>query len=651
MKRLPLIVFFLVVFFKVCCSGLSHAQLCQGSLGAPIVNKTFGAGSSPGTALAASTTNYTYVSNDCPNDGFYTVRGNTSNCFGGSWHTLSADHTGDAGGYFMLVNASVQPGAFYTDTVKGLCAGTTFEFAAWVANVMRPSACGGNGTRPNLTFSIEKTDGSIIQQYSSGDINQTPSLQWVQYGFFFITPAGVTDVVLRIVNNAPGGCGNDLALDDITFRPCGPLVTTAITSTGGNSAAICEGQGSTYNLSSTISNGYTNPVFQWQSSFNGGAFVNISGATVASLPVIIPSNASSGVYTYRVLASEAGNINNVGCRVNSSVVTITVEPLPTISFNTNAPICANSNLQIAASSIATTYQWNGPGGFSASTNSVTINNAQTNSSGKYYLLASTTSCSYYDSITVAVNPVPLATINISAITICEEDTVQLIAAGGSSYLWQPTAALSVSSSAVTKAFPISSTTYNAIVSNSFNCSDTAAVDITVIKKASANAGPDLFTIVGNPIQIQAIAAGDNITYSWTPSTYLDSPFALKPVVNAPAGVYNYRLLVASAVGCGFAPDEVKVTVYDKLYIPSAFTPNNDGKNDRWIIPALHIFPSAEVFIYNRYGEMIFRENGSFNGWDGKYKGLPVPTGSYIYMVKPGSQSQPKLLKGIITVIR
>src|SRR5690348_2983064 len=110
-----------------------HAQVCQGSLGDPIVNITFGSGPNPGPPMPAAATGYQYFAGDCPNDGFYTVRSNTNNCFGNSWHSLAADHTGNPNGYFMLVNASIQPSAFYLDTVKGLCTGTTYEFAAWIA--------------------------------------------------------------------------------------------------------------------------------------------------------------------------------------------------------------------------------------------------------------------------------------------------------------------------------------------------------------------------------------------------------------------------------------------------------------------------------------------------------------------------------------
>ncbi|MGH2566223.1 MAG: hypothetical protein ACRDE5_17015, partial [Ginsengibacter sp.] len=123
------------------------AQLCQGSLGDPVVNITFGAGTNPGPSLGGST-NYGYVNHDCPDDGFYTVANSTSGCFGGTWHTLVEDHTpGDVNGYMMVVNASFNPGDFFVKTVDGLCPNTTYEFAAWMYNVLQAFACNGQGIK------------------------------------------------------------------------------------------------------------------------------------------------------------------------------------------------------------------------------------------------------------------------------------------------------------------------------------------------------------------------------------------------------------------------------------------------------------------------------------------------------------------------
>jgi hypothetical protein len=179
------------------------AQLCQGSLGDPVVNISFGSGSYFGNPLSAATTSYTFQQSYCPFDGYYTVVNKTSFCFADTWHTLSHDHTGDEDGYFMLVNASYQPGDFYVDTIRGLCPNTTFEFAAWVVNVLKPIACLNNGIKPNLTFSIETSAGIKLKTLNTGDVPADNTPVWKQYGFFFKTPPGISDVVVRIRNNAP----------------------------------------------------------------------------------------------------------------------------------------------------------------------------------------------------------------------------------------------------------------------------------------------------------------------------------------------------------------------------------------------------------------------------------------------------------------
>src|SRR5947209_5382879 len=191
----------------------------------------------------------------------YTIINKTLGCFGPTWHSIYQDHTGDQNGYFMLVNASFEPSDFYIQKVDGLCGNTTYEFAAWVLNMCLTE----DRIKPNLTFRIEKTDGTLLQSFDTGDIGITQGIIWKQFGFYFTTPVNTSSVVIRITNNAPGGIGNDLALDDITFRPCGAKITASVNG-GNNSVDYCEGLASAISLSASISSGYNNPVFQWQSS-------------------------------------------------------------------------------------------------------------------------------------------------------------------------------------------------------------------------------------------------------------------------------------------------------------------------------------------------------------------------------------------------
>ena len=73
----------------------------------------------------------------------------------------------------MIINASNNPGIFYVDTVRGLCGGTNYEFAAWILSILKPSACQGNGNKPNVTFLISTTTGQNLLTYKTGDIFST----------------------------------------------------------------------------------------------------------------------------------------------------------------------------------------------------------------------------------------------------------------------------------------------------------------------------------------------------------------------------------------------------------------------------------------------------------------------------------------------
>ncbi len=247
----------------LCClsASLANAQLCTGSLGDPVVNITFGTGFSNGSSFVPPAA-YTYTSSTCPNDGFYTITGTSVGCFSGNWHTVTNDHTGN--GNFMLVNASYQPGDFFSTTVNDLCPNTTYEFAAWIMNVLK-----SGGIMPDLTFRIEKPDGTILGQYATGSIAGENSPRWLQYGFFFTTPPDNPAIRLRITNNAPGGIGNDLALDDITFRPCGPAVTASISGTTGN-ISTCVYDQVPVALDADPSGFYLAPDIQWQLSTDSG---------------------------------------------------------------------------------------------------------------------------------------------------------------------------------------------------------------------------------------------------------------------------------------------------------------------------------------------------------------------------------------------
>lgn len=459
------------------CTPLAQGQLCTGSLGDPVININF----SPGSILPVAP-GYTYTSSSCPNDGYYTITGSTSGCFNNAWHTVNSDHTG--GGGFMLVNASYTPGDFFVAKVSGLCPSTTYEFAAWMINVLR-----NTGIKPNLVFSIETPSGTILKDFATGDIPETSGPLWKQYGFYFTTPPDNAEIVLRIRNNAPGGGGNDIGLDDITFRPCGPLITTEIQGFS-NPVDVCKDSAGTYTLTADVSTGFSDPVYFWQISLDKGTtWQDIPGAGNLSY---IASPDSAGSYYYRLSVSERSGLVNGGCRVASSNLVINIHSNPFV-----------------------------------------------------------------------------------------------------------------------------------------------------------DAGPDRTIFAGDTITLQASAAGQSPTYLWSPPDDLSDPLELTPLA-FPGENRLYTLTVTTQFGC-FASDEVLVKAAAGIFIPTAFTPNGDGLNDRWHIPFLDPVMDALVVVYNKYGEEVYRAKAAMVDWDGTMKGKMQPSGTYIYSVRFSTSRKP--MQGILLLVK
>jgi gliding motility-associated-like protein len=528
----------------------------------------------------------------------------------------------------MLVNASYTPGDFYVDTVRGLCPSTTYEFAAWVMNVLRTSACQFNGIDPNLTFKIETTTGIVLATYNTGNLQEEAVAIWRQYGLFFETPSNASTVVVRITNNAPGGCGNDIALDDITFRPCGPLVTAGINISGDTSVNICEGDTTSFLINGVYSAGYDNPVFQWQVSTNNGTTWNdIPGAVQTTY---YRTFTGPGIFQYRLSVAESGNISQTTCRVGSNLVVIYVNALPVVSMTQNTNACLGSDVLFKASG-GSAYQWTGPNGFSSTSAEVTLPDVQFSAAGRYYLTAiSDKGCYKNDSTLLLVNPVPVAGV-LGNDHICEGSFSQLEASGGIRYAWVPAIGLSSSTIPNPVASPKDTTTYKVYVYNQYECADSAFIGINVWKKPVAKAGPDKRTKEGTPVMLDGSAAGTDVSYYWSPPAFLNHPDSLKPTANLSEDIV-YTLTVTSNLGCGYSVDEVFVKVFKNVIVPNAFSPNGDGINDNWQIRGLSSYPDAILQVYNRYGQQLFESKSYNTPWNGSYKGTILPVGTYYYTI-------------------
>jgi gliding motility-associated-like protein len=618
--------YFFITVFLLLYSGRLFAQ--TGSLGDPVVHITFGAGTSvhAGPLPADSgITSYTYSPDDFPFDGYYTIENTTAGA-GNVWWSIT-DHTGNAGGYMMIVNASeAKTDYFYKREVDNLCGGTTYQFSAWAGNLLRTEDL----SPANITFSIlDASTGVAIQSYSTGPIAlQTGGFKWIQYAFDFTLPSTVSNVIIKMTNNANGGApANDVALDDITFSPYGPALLASFSSASSvTEETECAGQTKSYTLTVPAPTGYTSPAYQWQVN-TGSGWTDIAGATSLTY---IANPIVQGTYEYRLASAGAANISSLSCRIVSNVLTLVVNSSSNATATANTPLCTGYTLTLSASS-GTVYKWTGPNNFTSTVQSPTIANVTTANAGTYTVAVTNDNCVATDTVTVHVYAQPVADAG-KDVTICIGDTTTLHAGGGLSYSWLPVTGLSDPTIADPVASPTTTTAYVVTVSNSNACTSTDTINVTVLQKPVANAGPNKIMTQGQTVTLQGTAKGTDISYYWTPDEYLSSDTVLRPTASPPADI-TYTLHVVSNVNCGSeATDDVSVTVYKAIVIPNTFTPNGDGINDTWDITALNTYPESLTQVFNRYGTLVYKSEGYANPWDGRVNGQVVPTGTYYYKI-------------------
>lgn len=179
-------------------------------------------------------------------------------------------------------------------------------------------------------------------------------------------------------------------------------------------------------------------------------------------------------------------------------------------------------------------------------------------------------------------------------------------------------------------------------------SDTLSQNI-IIYGTYANAGNDTVVAIGQPLQLQA--SGGKY-YSWSPSTGLSDASIANPVATLASDII-YTVTVSSDAGCA-TTDKIKIKAYKgpEFYVPNAFTPNGDGKNDILRFTAAGM---PEIFyfkVFNRYGQVVYSSKNINEGWDGTVNGKPQSTDTYVWMIE-GKDYTGKLIKrtGTVTLLR
>lgn len=539
MKKIFLFLCFLLVF-----NILKAQPICNGILGQPIVNVTFGQGNatqsaySPFSAYAPGLTTNTNLQSSgslgAANTSGLVKNGST---FGSAplW-LATADHTGNSFGLFMGINMPDNIGDTVVEyMMTGLCPNTTLEYSIWLVNLMAPThplVVGGSPSiqYPNIIMRIVDLSNNIIGTYNTGNV-PTDGL-WHQYNYLF-TNGNNTTVKLQLINNTAGSnIGNDVALDDITVRPCVPdanilpkldtlfCQTTSVNFTGNITANV-----------------YNTPNYQWQYSTNQGNTWNNSGPASPNNSYNFNFSTANAPTEYwiRYLASPVGVASSANCHAISDTSKIKIDTIGHTHLPPDTSMCASDSINLDFSGAnASTYLWN----TGALTSNVNIIN-----SGSYWVSATSLyGCKTSDSINITIIPTPAPNLGNDTF-FCEgiHYNIDVSNVNASNYLWNTGTTASNISIDTTGLYWVSTSFPN-------GCSTYDSVHIIFHPFPVINIGEDTTICEDSQIILNAFAPDIN-SYLWNNGSVGSSI-----IVNSSG---QYWVEVQSLFGC---PDKDSITI-------------------------------------------------------------------------------------------
>ena len=602
----------LFLFFAIGAFQNTYAQLgfCGGNSGDPIFTENFGTGNTNGPALPAGVSTYNFTAGE-PNDGSYTISSST-NFF--DWHSTS-DHTpGDSNGKMLIINAGFTPGEFYKTSINGLCENTSYEFSAFLLNFAPTNnGCGAGLIPVNVKFQIwDDTNSNLLATGDTGNLFGTASPTWTPYGLVFKTEPGQTSVILKMINNGSGGCGNDLAIDDIVFKSCGDFISLT-NDPGENIIAQCEDDGVIVRTTITASPDfsiYASHAYQWQESTDSTNWTNIAGEN--SNTYTTPILANSRFFRVKV-AEDALNVSNDLCNVVSETFSALIVPIANApSSNGDVSVCADQpqplRVTIPNDQIVNWYD-EPSGGNLLLENSTSFTPTL---SGTYYAAASSnlTECFSVTRTPLTYTIFELPVVATENLSMCENQPITLFAqVANATYEW--------STGETTERIEIALPGLYTMVATSPNgCTATKTIRVEQIDQPRI----DRIISENEDIIVSTTNTGE-FEYALENGPFQDSPvFEL-----IQGGMYTIR--VRGKNNCPPVTQE-----FLHFVIPKFFSPNGDSFNDQFVIQGLELFASAEVRIFDRFGMLVKQSSDTSFTWDGTYNGQTLPSSDYWYFI-------------------
>jgi gliding motility-associated-like protein len=225
--------------------------------------------------------------------------------------------------------------------------------------------------------------------------------------------------------------------------------------------------------------------------------------------------------------------------------------------------------------------------------------------------------------------------------ICIDKTLQLTGTALSStppvirWIWQIASQIDSTGPNVSRSFPKAGQYPLVLRARGDNgCLSAPIVSTIQVNGSKAFAGNDTLIIKGDPTPL--LATGGQ-TYRWSPTLGLNDPTIPNPIATLDQDI-EYIVSAETPPGC-VSTDTIKITVFRDIdiYVPTVFTPNGDGVNDRMrVIP---VGLTLQFFrIYDRWGKLIYQTAQHKDGWDGMLQGRPATAGTYVWQVQASTKS-------------
>lgn len=384
---------------------------------------------------------------------------------------------------------------------------------------------------------------------------------------------------------------------------------------------------------------------------NGQAAV---AATGGNAPYQYAWNSSPPQYTSTATNLRAGNYvvtitDAAGCTTTTPISISQPAPLTVSLLSKNDVSCFGLNdgevvLNVSGGNTPYSIQWHtGADAFTLS-----------QLSGGNYSATVTDNSGCSDTFTVAINePFPLtASITYSDITCFgyNDGTINILAQGGTpgyTYTW------SAGNYSSNSASGLPAGNYTITVADRNGCSTTVTALITEPLPIVITLSDTFIIHYGDTIRLTNSYSGGSgqISYQWTPTENLSCSDCMEPIAN-PLTSTRYTYSIVDETGCTASAITTVLVLVDKtIFIPNAFSPNLDGKNDIFEVIVKNV-DEFDLKIFNRWGELVYHSTDPRQGWDGTYRGKPLPPAVFTYIAYcrfPDGYATRQ--KGSVTLIR